>query len=654
MNKMCTLYWKKIAAARRGIVGFAVLALLMKISLTLSLAAGVAAKLDTSDGSTSFEVKDSAGITVGRVDSDGNMILVGSATVQNGLILDSGRVGVGTQLPDAQFHQSAAAGTAGPRMIVSTGATKLFEVNGASIVTNVPLRFADGTAQYTAFTGATGLDLTGSTQTKLGGANMMGRLGVGTTSPATQLHLKGALTLEEPDYSNSGTVDLVSYGVGQGFLRMVAGGTSGKIFEVRDCCNDILSVAPTGGTSSFRDSLQIGSNLYTLGLTGLGTASPSAKLHSFSAAGTGGPQVIIATGTTKLFEVNGASIVLSVPVTFPDGTIQTGAGITASSVDTLTNKTLGAGTIYTALNSNLVVGLTTAAKETNATIAGTQEVVGSTQTQTLTNKTFGAGTVYGTHLHGAQDVVGLSTAAKEFNATIAGTQQVVGSTQTQTLTNKTLGAGTIYTALNSNLVVGLTTAAKETNATIAGTQQVVGSTQTQTLTNKTLGAGTIYTALNSNLVVGLTTAAKETNATIAGTQQVVGSTQTQTLTNKTFGAGTVYGTHLHGAQDVVGLSTAAKEFNAAIAGTQEVVGSTQTQTLTNKTIGTTGLVFNGPVTDVTTGTNEHFAIMPNGAGMVGIGTLTPTANLYVVGTSSVTGKVVGLNTSNQIYAVYAP
>lgn len=60
-----------------------------------------------------------------------------------------------------------------------------------------------------------------------------------------------------------------------------------------------------------------------------------------------------------------------------------------------------------------------------------------------------------------------------------------------------------------------------------------------------------------------------------------------------------------------------------------VVTEAFTQTLTNKTIGSTGLTFSGATTDITTGTDEHLAIMPNGTGNVGIGTTSPDRLLSV-------------------------
>ncbi|MDO8564402.1 MAG: hypothetical protein Q7R88_00205, partial [bacterium] len=44
----------------------------------------------------------------------------------------------------------------------------------------------------------------------------------------------------------------------------------------------------------------------------------------------------------------------------------------------------------------------------------------------------------------------------------------------------------------------------------------------------------------------------------------------------------------------------------------------------------TGLILDGFTTDITTGTNEHLALMPNGTGNVGVGTTSPEAKLHVL------------------------
>jgi len=62
------------------------------------------------------------------------------------------------------------------------------------------------------------------------------------------------------------------------------------------------------------------------------------------------------------------------------------------------------------------------------------------------------------------------------------------------------------------------------------------------------------------------------------------------------------------------------------------------QTMTNKTIGSTGLTFSGATTDVTTGTNEDFVLIPNGTGKIGLNTTSPLATFdlrYKSGTLAV-------------------
>jgi hypothetical protein len=90
-------------------------------------------------------------------------------------------------------------------------------------------------------------------------------------------------------------------------------------------------------------------------------------------------------------------------------------------------------------------------------------------------------------------------------------------------------------------------------------------------------------------------------------------------------------------------------------GSITLVDLTTAQVLTNKTIGSTGLVFNGAATDITTVSNEDFVISPNGTGKVGIGNSSPTAKFDVTGTASVSGVfTVGDGTTNAIQSPYGP
>lgn len=65
------------------------------------------------------------------------------------------------------------------------------------------------------------------------------------------------------------------------------------------------------------------------------------------------------------------------------------------------------------------------------------------------------------------------------------------------------------------------------------------------------------------------------------------------------------------------------------AGTITLVDTATTQTLANKTIGSTGLVFSGAATDITTGTGESLVIVANGAGVVDIQDATTVDSLTV-------------------------
>ena len=69
------------------------------------------------------------------------------------------------------------------------------------------------------------------------------------------------------------------------------------------------------------------------------------------------------------------------------------------------------------------------------------------------------------------------------------------------------------------------------------------------------------------------------------------------------------------------------------AGTITLADTATTQTLTNKTIGSTGLVFSGAATDITTGTGEDLIVIANGAGIINLNDSVTTGSLTVSGTS---------------------
>ncbi|MCX6732606.1 MAG: LamG domain-containing protein [Candidatus Roizmanbacteria bacterium] len=74
------------------------------------------------------------------------------------------------------------------------------------------------------------------------------------------------------------------------------------------------------------------------------------------------------------------------------------------------------------------------------------------------------------------------------------------------------------------------------------------------------------------------------------------------------------------------------------AGTITLADTSSNQTFTTKTIGSTGLVFSGAATDITTVSNEDFIVTPQGTGKVGIGG-APTEMLGVVGNATASGNI---------------
>ena len=103
-------------------------------------------------------------------------------------------------------------------------------------------------------------------------------------------------------------------------------------------------------------------------------------------------------------------------------------------------------------------------------------------------------------------------------------------------------------------------------------------------------------------------------------EKVAGLTVTNTTGTLTIPDATTIA--FSGANDLTFTTTGATTLTLPTTGTLATLAGTET--FTNKTIGSTGLTFSGATNDIITATNEHFAIMPNGTGNVGIGTTTPT------------------------------
>lgn len=119
--------------------------------------------------------------------------------------------------------------------------------------------------------------------------------------------------------------------------------------------------------------------------------------------------------------------------------------------------------------------------------------------------------------------------------------------------------------------------------------------------------------------------------------KVSGLTVTDTTGTLTIPDGTTIA--FSGANNVTFTSSGTTGLTLPTTGTLATLAGAES--LTNKTIGSTGLTFSGATTDVTTGTDEHFIIEPNGIGNVGIGTTTVSELLHVDGNIRANGSVLG-------------
>lgn len=119
--------------------------------------------------------------------------------------------------------------------------------------------------------------------------------------------------------------------------------------------------------------------------------------------------------------------------------------------------------------------------------------------------------------------------------------------------------------------------------------------------------------------------------------KVSGLTVTDTTGTLTIPDGTTIA--FSGANNVTFTSTGVTGLTLPTTGTLATLAGAES--FTNKTIGSTGLTFSGATTDVTTGTDEHFIIEPNGTGNVGIGTTTVSELLHVDGNIRANGAVLG-------------
>ena len=233
--------------------------------------------------------------------TDGNLRFYDfSASAERMRITQAGNVGIGTTSPGAKLHIHHTSEEVLRIDSGTTGAIHFFEnttrrgilgySNGTSITTaadagDMVLRAESGSKLHLAIAGTSRLTVSGS------------NVGIGTTSPAQKLHVKGDI---RADFNNTdGSAYLTGYGVeferGTNYLRpRGTDGTQTLIFGGGDDSLDWNNIQfKTSGYINFRMSGADVVRINSSGNVGIGTSSPNTFLHIAGQGNRSGGQIYL-------------------------------------------------------------------------------------------------------------------------------------------------------------------------------------------------------------------------------------------------------------------------------------------------------------------------------------------------------------------------
>ncbi|MBI2018939.1 MerR family DNA-binding transcriptional regulator [Candidatus Daviesbacteria bacterium] len=585
-----------------------------------------------------------------------------------------------TAIPNSALSNSKVTVTAGTNLTgggdVTLGSSITISLKSSPAVSGV-FSLADGTAS------APSLTFTDDADTGLYriGANKIGLITGGTATSG--ITIDGSGNLGVGTISPSFALDVT--GTGRITSNLTAGGTLGVTGATTLSSTLNVSGNSTFGTNTFFVNT-------TTGNVGIGTTSPTAPLHVWgngtnSAFFLNGNVGIGATSPAYTLDVwgdtrvTGSIIVGSCAGCTGGTTISIADGSAGTPALNFTNDT---DTGLWRIGANQIALTTGGGSHSGLSINSSGNVgIGVTSAGATLSVSGGAtiGSSYATLAAPSNGLavsgnVGIGTTTANSNLSVAGSAHI-GS----------LYQGTAAPAnglfVDGNLGIGATTSSNKLdvwgNSRLAGNLNLDGSGLIG-YGGASLTAPTSGLAVSGNVGIGTTSPAANLN--VVGTSQFNG--------NSTF-----YGNLLAGADISYDIGSAAVRYNnlyvytitaTNIAGTVTsgstsssdwLINSTNTSDTNNSTLSfkrgsptnavlqwygsnntfdfnsgvrvgynngsastiesTTGLVLSGFANDITTGTNEHLTLIPNGTGNVGIGTSSPGALLGVLGGVNIGG-----------------
>jgi len=607
--------------------------------LSISGTGTIAGALTISGATTLITLTTSDLATLSSLKVTGTTNLVGAATLDSTLKVSGSGTFSSTLAVSGATTLSSTLAVTGATTLASTlavtGAATFSSTINTNTLTATALTFSGNSPivssanNQLSLAGGVGIGYTGSSTPTFPslGLAVNGSVGIGTTSPTTQLTVAGDANITG-NFTISGATNLT------GQILGASGSASAPEYSFTNLTNAGLWTNGNGILLTTSGSSTSGITVTSGGYLGVGVTSPNAN---FSVAGS----AIIGSGYNGYAPPGNGLLVqgnVGISTSAPQGALDVnGTSFFRSLLTLLNGLKLETGPINLRSSSGLV--------NLNTDISTTAFTVGS---------------LFGINSQNTR--VGVGTTAPGSTLAVAGGETIGSSYSTLSAPTNGLyvqgnvGIGTTYTSnalfnIGNNAIIGTSYVQNQTaptNGLLVQGNVGIGSTFTNTYTlsvGGNIGVSGHILPTGANYNVGSSGLRWDTGyfntidaTTIAGVISG-GSTNASDWTinadNATNDAETMSLAFERGTASpnaVLRWDVNAKQFNL---NSGLLIGSTSqdSQITTNPY----GIEFSSVAFDLTTSSNQHLAIIPNGTGNVGIGTSGPYAKLQIFGAGTGTG-----------------